>query len=185
MATRHPVIISCAITGSVHTPSMSEHLPVTPDEIAASAIGSLVFRHPLADVSGRPVLRRSWRAMGTVASLHIHDDLPAETLDVVVASVAAELERLEAMFSTFRSDSDISAINRGELHPLDAPGEVVEVLVEVGGQVAVGARLHPAVQHLGGASGLGRCGRGTHQEQGEDESRACHGAPYLPSSSTR
>jgi uncharacterized protein (DUF849 family) len=32
------VIISCAITGSIHTPSMSPHLPVTPDEIAASAV---------------------------------------------------------------------------------------------------------------------------------------------------
>lgn len=34
------VIISCAITGSIHTPSMSPHLPVTPDEIAESAIGA-------------------------------------------------------------------------------------------------------------------------------------------------
>lgn len=33
-----PVIISCAVTGGVHTPSMSEHLPVTPDEIATQAI---------------------------------------------------------------------------------------------------------------------------------------------------
>ena len=32
------IIISCAITGSIHTPSMSPHLPVTPDEIAVSAI---------------------------------------------------------------------------------------------------------------------------------------------------
>lgn len=32
------VIISCAVTGSVHTPTMSPHLPVTPDQIAASAI---------------------------------------------------------------------------------------------------------------------------------------------------
>ena len=32
------VIITCAITGSVHTPSMSPHLPVTPDEIATQAI---------------------------------------------------------------------------------------------------------------------------------------------------
>ena len=32
------IIISCAITGSIHTPSMSPHLPVTPVEIAASAI---------------------------------------------------------------------------------------------------------------------------------------------------
>lgn len=32
------VIISCAVTGGVHTPSMSEYLPVTPDQIAAQAI---------------------------------------------------------------------------------------------------------------------------------------------------
>jgi uncharacterized protein (DUF849 family) len=34
------VIISCAITGSIHTPSMSPHLPVTPDQIAENAIGA-------------------------------------------------------------------------------------------------------------------------------------------------
>lgn len=34
------VIISCAITGSIHTPTMSPHLPITPDEIAAQAIGA-------------------------------------------------------------------------------------------------------------------------------------------------
>jgi uncharacterized protein (DUF849 family) len=32
------VIISCAVTGSVHTPTMSPHLPLTPDEIAAQSI---------------------------------------------------------------------------------------------------------------------------------------------------
>jgi uncharacterized protein (DUF849 family) len=34
------VIISCAITGSIHTPSMSPYLPLTPAEIANSAIGA-------------------------------------------------------------------------------------------------------------------------------------------------
>jgi uncharacterized protein (DUF849 family) len=33
-----PVIISCAITGAIHTPSMSDFLPITPEEIAQSAI---------------------------------------------------------------------------------------------------------------------------------------------------
>ena len=32
------IIISCAITGSIHTPSMSPHLPVTADQIASQAI---------------------------------------------------------------------------------------------------------------------------------------------------
>ena len=32
------VIISCAVTGAVHTPSMSPHLPVTPEEIAQQSV---------------------------------------------------------------------------------------------------------------------------------------------------
>jgi uncharacterized protein (DUF849 family) len=35
-----PVIITCAVTGSIHTPSMSPHLPVTPEEIAADSIAA-------------------------------------------------------------------------------------------------------------------------------------------------
>jgi uncharacterized protein (DUF849 family) len=34
------VIISCAITGSIHTPSMSPFLPITPGQIAADAIAA-------------------------------------------------------------------------------------------------------------------------------------------------
>jgi uncharacterized protein (DUF849 family) len=34
------VIITCAVTGAIHTPSMSKYLPVTPDEIAEAAIGA-------------------------------------------------------------------------------------------------------------------------------------------------
>jgi uncharacterized protein (DUF849 family) len=34
------VIITCAITGSIHTPSMSPYLPVTPEEIARDALGA-------------------------------------------------------------------------------------------------------------------------------------------------
>ena len=50
------IILSCAITGSIHTPSMSPYLPVSADEIAQSAIGAakagaailhLHARHPL------------------------------------------------------------------------------------------------------------------------------------------
>ncbi|WP_109808864.1 3-keto-5-aminohexanoate cleavage protein [Sphingosinithalassobacter portus] len=34
------VIITCAVTGSIHTPTMSPHLPITPDEIAEQALGA-------------------------------------------------------------------------------------------------------------------------------------------------
>lgn len=54
------VIVTCAITGSIHTPSMSPYLPVTPDEIARSAIGaaqagaSVVHLHARNPEDGRP-----------------------------------------------------------------------------------------------------------------------------------
>lgn len=32
------VIITCAVTGSIHTPTMSPHLPITPEEIAAQSV---------------------------------------------------------------------------------------------------------------------------------------------------
>ena len=32
------VIITCAVTGSIHTPTMSDALPITPEEIGTSAI---------------------------------------------------------------------------------------------------------------------------------------------------
>jgi uncharacterized protein (DUF849 family) len=60
MIPREKVIISCAITGSIHTPSMSQYLPVTPDEIAASAIGAakagaaIVHLHAREPSNGRP-----------------------------------------------------------------------------------------------------------------------------------
>ena len=36
----HKVVLSCAVTGSIHTPSMSPYLPVTPDEIARESIAA-------------------------------------------------------------------------------------------------------------------------------------------------
>jgi uncharacterized protein (DUF849 family) len=33
-------IISCAVTGSIHTPTMSPHLPITPEQIAENALGA-------------------------------------------------------------------------------------------------------------------------------------------------
>jgi uncharacterized protein (DUF849 family) len=54
------VIISCAITGSIHTPSMSPHLPVTAEEISQSALGAaeagaaIVHLHARNPEDGRP-----------------------------------------------------------------------------------------------------------------------------------
>jgi uncharacterized protein (DUF849 family) len=58
--TQDKVIISCAVTGSVHTPSMSPHLPLTPDEIGAQAIeaaeagAAILHLHARDPADGRP-----------------------------------------------------------------------------------------------------------------------------------
>jgi len=60
MANRRKVIITCAVTGSIHTPSMSPYLPVTPKEIAEAAIGAaeagaaIVHLHARDPVDGSP-----------------------------------------------------------------------------------------------------------------------------------
>lgn len=60
MATARKVIITSAVTGAIHTPSMSPHLPVTADEIADAAIGAaeagaaIVHMHARHPDDGRP-----------------------------------------------------------------------------------------------------------------------------------
>jgi uncharacterized protein (DUF849 family) len=60
MAKNGKVIISCAITGAIHTPTMSEHLPVTPADIAAHAIGAaeagaaILHLHARDPADGKP-----------------------------------------------------------------------------------------------------------------------------------
>lgn len=60
MRTAAKVIITCAPTGSIHTPSMSPHLPITPGEIASSAIAAaeagaaILHLHARDPSDGRP-----------------------------------------------------------------------------------------------------------------------------------
>ena len=60
MAAKRKVIITCAVTGAIHTPSMSEYLPVTASEIAEAAIGAaeagaaVVHLHARDPKDGRP-----------------------------------------------------------------------------------------------------------------------------------
>ena len=60
---RKKVVITCAVTGSVHTPTMSPYLPVTPDQIAAEAIaaaeaGASILHLHARDPEERPADRR-------------------------------------------------------------------------------------------------------------------------------
>lgn len=58
-----PVIITCAVTGGIHTPTMSPHLPITPEQIADAALGaaeagaSIIHLHARDPENGRPDYR--------------------------------------------------------------------------------------------------------------------------------
>jgi uncharacterized protein (DUF849 family) len=60
VVTTNKVIISCAVTGSAHTPTMSDALPVTPEEIAAQSIeaaeagAAILHLHARIPEDGRP-----------------------------------------------------------------------------------------------------------------------------------
>ena len=60
MAVNGKVIITCAVTGAIHTPSMSPYLPVTAEEIADAAIGAaeagaaVVHLHARNPATGQP-----------------------------------------------------------------------------------------------------------------------------------
>src|ERR1700716_1322544 len=60
MAEARKVIITCAVTGSIHTPTMTPYLPITPDEVAAGAIAAaeagaaILHLHARDPKDGRP-----------------------------------------------------------------------------------------------------------------------------------
>ena len=60
MALRSKVIITCAVTGSIHTPTMSPYLPLTPDEIAQQSIeaaeagAAIIHLHARDPNDGKP-----------------------------------------------------------------------------------------------------------------------------------
>ena len=60
MDSTNKIIITCAITGSIHTPSMSPYLPVSPEEIAEAGIAaveagaSILHLHARDPKDGRP-----------------------------------------------------------------------------------------------------------------------------------
>lgn len=60
MANKKKVVITCAVTGAIHTPSMSKYLPVTADEIAEAAIAAaqagaaVLHLHARDPKDGRP-----------------------------------------------------------------------------------------------------------------------------------
>jgi thiamine biosynthesis lipoprotein len=115
---------------------MTEHpepgpLPQTPvtgqlHPAAATAVPSFDDMTSPAEVP-----RAAWveQIMGMPISVHVRADLPrSATVIAAVGRVFDELRRVDAVFSMWKADSQISRLSRGELVPADCDDDVREII---------------------------------------------------------
>ena len=116
-AAQGKVIITCAVTGSIHTPSMSPHLPVTPAEIARGAIGAaqagaaIVHLHARNPKDGSP----------SQDPALFHEFLPqiAVAADVVVnltTGGAATMTVEERLQPALQLKPEVASLNMGSMN---------------------------------------------------------------------
>jgi uncharacterized protein (DUF849 family) len=106
------VIISCAVTGSIHTPSMSPYLPVAPQQIIDSAVGAVIVHlHARDPETGR--LSQDAKLFGQI--------LPgiAERCDAILnvttgAVLGMSLDERLAATKTFKPE--IASMNMGSFN---------------------------------------------------------------------
>jgi FAD:protein FMN transferase len=86
------------------------------------------------------MVRRSFSAMGTTIELLVEADDAEDVLD----AGEAEFERLEQVMSRFRSDSELSRLNRGG--SIDASSDLAEVVeLALAARERTGGRFDPTV----------------------------------------
>ena len=79
MAKKRNIIITCAVTGSIYTPTMSEHLPVSGSEIATASIdaaqagASIIHLHARNPINGQPSAKVE-DFMGFIPQIHQASD---------------------------------------------------------------------------------------------------------------
>ncbi len=98
--------------------------------------------------------RRSFPAMGTQVELLL-DAAPSAESDLALARAEREFERLEALLSRFRPDSELSALNRSGI--LEAGEDLVEVTrLALEARKRTGGRFDPTVHDALVAAGYDR-----------------------------
>ena len=118
MAPKRKVIITCAITGSAHTPTMSAHLPITPEQIAQEAIAAakagaaIVHLHARDPETGRPTCDPDVYGMFV--------DKIRQATDVVLNITTggpASMKADERVAAAIRFKPELASLNMGSLSP--------------------------------------------------------------------
>ncbi|HSW15920.1 MAG TPA: 3-keto-5-aminohexanoate cleavage protein [Ramlibacter sp.] len=117
MSQSRKVIISCAVTGSIHTPSMSPHLPITAEQIAEHAVGAveagaaIVHLHARNPQDGRPL-------QTTEAFLPFVRDIKARTNAVINITTggAPTMTVDERMRPALELKPEVASLNMGSMN---------------------------------------------------------------------
>ena len=85
---------------------------------------------PTSDVAGLRTIHHQEHVMGTVVVFDISIDRKVEHVDIAAGMerAVAILHRADEVFSTWKQDSPINRLRRGEITAAEAPAEVTEVL---------------------------------------------------------
>ena len=73
-------------------------------------------------------MRHVEQVMGTAVSIELADDLPEPELHALIGQVCAWLHEVDTRFSTYKPDSEISRLRRGEVRLEDCSADVRHVL---------------------------------------------------------
>lgn len=116
------VIISCAVTGAVHTPTMSPHLPITPEEIAQQSVAAA-------------------RAGASIIHLHARDPAdgrPTPASDIYIQFLPEIARQTDAVINIPRGTEDSLYLGHGRLATSNAEqvGKIRTILAEIGLELA-------------------------------------------------
>lgn len=114
---REPVILTCAVTGSIHTPSMSNALPYRPEDIAASAIAAakagaaILHIHARDPDDGRP-------ASDPALFQHIVDAIQSECASIINLSTGGgqTMTVEERALAALKIGPEICSLNMGTMN---------------------------------------------------------------------
>ncbi|HMQ57016.1 MAG TPA: 3-keto-5-aminohexanoate cleavage protein [Rhizobiaceae bacterium] len=117
MTEKFKVIVSCAITGAIHTPSMTPHLPVTADAIVEQAIGAakagaaILHLLPRTEADGRP-------AQSVEGFLRILPPIAAATNAVINVTTGGSpyMTVAERVESARRFAPELASLNMGSIN---------------------------------------------------------------------
>ena len=73
-------------------------------------------------------MRHVEQVMGTAVSIEVADDLPASVLGELIADVCRWLHEVDARFSTYKPESEVMRLRRGEITAADASADLRHVL---------------------------------------------------------